>query len=82
MLLRGGAKIEFSIFDIILVMVGGFPSFLLVRGAAKIGIFMFDVIFFEQDHFEIWGISFKGRRNFPPVNALPPCGLEGAACPA
>ena len=35
---------EISVFDIILVIMLGFPSFLLVGGGAKIGISVFDII--------------------------------------
>ena len=38
------ANIEISIFDILLVIMHGFPSFLLAGGGAKIGISVFDII--------------------------------------
>ena len=47
-----GGNIEISIFEILLMIRHGFPSFLLVGGGAKIGILVFDIILVNINGFQ------------------------------
>ena len=59
-----GANIEISIFDILLVIMHGFPSVLRVWGGAKIGISIFDIILVNIHGFP--SFLFVGESIFTP----------------